>query len=193
MQVNSLFFLNSILFGIGLAVDAFLVALANGLHFPRMSRAKVLGVAATFSTFQFGAPMLGWAIAHAAFVRFSWIEICFAWAAVAVLAALGIKMLIDARNKNAEDHCIKAGVGALIAQCAATSVDALTVGFTIEEYAVYAALACSAIIAATTFVVYLVGFFVGKKFGMRFEKVASVVGGAVFIAIAVEIIITTYI
>ena len=79
-----------------------------------------------------------------------------------------------------------------MAQCAATSVDALTVGFTIEEYAVYAALACSAIIAATTFVVYLVGFFVGKKFGMRFEKVASVVGGAVFIAIAVEIIITTY-
>ena len=58
MQVNSLFFLNSILFGIGLAVDAFLVALANGLHFPRMSRTKVLGVAATFSTFQFGAPML---------------------------------------------------------------------------------------------------------------------------------------
>ncbi|MDE6400980.1 MAG: manganese efflux pump MntP family protein, partial [Clostridiales bacterium] len=102
-------------------------------------------------------------------------------------------MLAEARRKTARDQCVKVGVGALIAQGAATSVDALTVGFTIEDYGVFAALACSAIIAATTFFIYLIGFAVGKKFGMRFEKAASIVGGAVFLAIAVEIIITTYI
>lgn len=193
MQVDSLFFLNSLLFGIGLAVDAFLVALANGLHFPKMSRAKTVGVAATFSAFQLIAPMIGWAIAHAAFVRFSWIEICFAWAAVAVLGILGVKMLIEACGKNAGDRGVRVGTDALIAQCAATSVDALTVGFTIEEYGALAALACSAIIAATTFAVYLIGFAFGKRFGMRFEKAASIVGGVVFLAIAVEIVITTYV
>lgn len=193
MQVDYLFFVNSILFGVGLAVDAFLVALANGLHFPKMRVIKTLGIAAAFSLFQMLAPMIGWAIAHTAFGYFSWIEICFSWTAVAVLIFLGGKMIVEAARNNGDEQMIKVGVGALIAQCAATSVDALTVGFTIEEYGFLPALVCSAIIASVTFVMYAVGFEVGKKFGMKFRKAASMLGGIVFIAIAVEIIVTTYI
>ena len=193
MQYDSLFFLNSILFGIDLAVHPIIKKKKNRLHFPKMRIAKTVGIAAVFSIFQMAAPMIGWAIAHAAFVRFAWIEICFAWLAVAVLAALGVKMLAEARKSDGSQDNIRVGICALIAQCAATSVDALTVGFTIEEYKWTAALACSAIIASVTFTVYIAGFAVGRKFGMRFERVASIIGGLVFLAIAAEILVTTYI
>lgn len=194
MRVNYLFFVNSILFAVGLAVDAFLVAISNGLTRPKTKTAKTLGVAATFAAFHMAAPMLGFIIARAAFKRFEWIELCFAWVAVVVISVLGIKMIVESvRTSGDSVKPTKQGVLALVAQCAATSVDALTVGFTIEEYSVGAALLCSAIISFVTFVVYTIGFAVGKKFGMRFGKAASVIGGIVFIAIALEIIVTTYI
>jgi len=194
MQINCLFFLNSLLFGIGLAVDAFLVALANGMNYPLMRKRKTTAIAVLFMTFQIAAVMLGWLVAASAFKRYPKIEIWFAWGAVAALVILGTKMLSEARkNSSDENNNVTMGVAAIVAQCAATSVDALTVGFTIEEYGSGMALACSAIIGTVTFITYVIGFAVGKRFGMKFKKAASVIGGIVFIGIAVEILITTYI
>ncbi|MBD5132182.1 MAG: manganese efflux pump [Clostridiales bacterium] len=194
MDTKALFYVNSILFGVGLAIDAFIVALANGMNLPLMKKRRTVCVAVTFMLFQIIAVMIGWGVASLAFGYAPWIEIFFAWGAVAVLVFLGVKMIMEVRRAGGgEPKEVALGFGAIVAQCAATSVDALTVGFTIEEYSVCHALLCSGIIGAVTFIAYTVGFAVGKRFGIKFEKAASIIGGLAFIAIAVEIIVTTYI
>ena len=58
------FVLNSILLGVGLAMDAFSVSIANGLNEPGMSRKKTYGIAACYAFFQFAMPMIGWFCVH---------------------------------------------------------------------------------------------------------------------------------
>ena len=192
MHVDTFFYFNSLLFGVGLAVDAFLVALANGMNKGGTKAFKVTAVASAFSGFQLAAVFLGWAIAHTAFTYFSWMEQCFTWIAVSVIIVLGIKMIVGGASENGDKHLTELSIAAVLVQCAATSVDALTVGFTIEEYGLTAAFVCAVIIASVTFAAYASGFAVGKKFGLRFGKTATVIGGIVFFAIAAEIIISTY-
>ena len=64
MQWDILFFFNSVLLGVGLAMDAFSVSLANGLNEPRMSRRRMLGIAGVFAGFQALMPMTGWICVH---------------------------------------------------------------------------------------------------------------------------------
>ena len=52
MEWSFVFFLNSALLGVGLAMDAFSVSMANGLHDPRMSRGTMCRIAGTFALFQ---------------------------------------------------------------------------------------------------------------------------------------------
>lgn len=193
MQIG-MFILNSLMFGVALAVDSFLVALASGAKAPFTRRSHVLCSATVFALFQFGASVLGWVIARAAFAEFSRMAFYFSWLAFIVMLALGIKTLFELRAKSDAPHpADNAGWWAMIVQCAATSVDALTVGFTAEEYGAAAALACAAIISVITFAAYPIGFVVGKRFGTRFEKAAVILGGSVFIAIAVEILVGAYV
>lgn len=190
MRVNGLFYLNSLMLGVGLAVDAFIIALGNGVN--RIGGRRGLVAAMLLAVFQFAAVMSGWAVAHAAYEQFSRIRLIFSWAAVVVFLYMSVKMFMAAAKDDNEKISVKQGVWAVILQSAAASADALTVGFTVEEYGVIAAIICSAIIAAVTFVVYLFGHFLGKRFGIKLGRGASVIGGLAFIAIAVEIIVSTY-
>ena len=197
MYTNEMFYLNSLLLGVGLAVDAFIIALANGMN--GIGGKKGFTVAALLAVFQFAAVMAGWAVAYAVTELCGWLEKVFSWLAVAVFLYMGVKSFVSAangkgrENSRAERNSAVGGVLAVILQCAAASVDALTVGFTVEEYGVIAAIVCSAIIAAVTFVLYVLGHVLGKHFGERLGKCATVIGGIAFVAIAVEIIVTTYV
>ena len=191
MRVNGIFYLNSLLLGIGLAVDAFIIALGNGMNGIGGRRGSV--VATLLAVFQFAAVMAGWVIAYTAHELCGWIVKVFSWTAVAVFLYMGIKMFMSAVRKNEQNESVACGAAAILLQCAAASVDALTVGFTVEEYGALAALICSAIIAAVTFTLYVCGHFLGKRFGVKLGKTASIVGGIAFVAIAVEIIVTTYV
>ena len=190
MRVNGLFYLNSLMLGVGLAVDAFIIALSNGVN--RIGGRRGGAAATLLAVFQFVAVMSGWAVAHAAYEQFSRIRLIFSWAAVVVFLYMSVKMFMSAARKESEKINVKQGVTAVILQSAAASVDALTVGFTVEEYGAIAAIVCSAIIAAVTFTVYLSGHFLGKRFGTKLGRGASIIGGIAFIAIAVEIIVSTY-
>ena len=79
---------------------------------------------------------------------------------------------------------------ALLVQGVATSIDALSVGFTIAEHTAPMALLCAAIIAAVTFVICLGGLMLGKRFGTRLAGRAGIMGGAILILIGLEIFIT---
>ena len=94
MSGYGLLIINSLLLGTGIAVDAFIAALAGGMNSVK-HKVCVPARAATQGIFHSVAVFIGWAIAHTAFIYFDWMELCFYWAAFGVLVLLGVKMLID--------------------------------------------------------------------------------------------------
>ena len=188
-----LWLFNSILLGVGLAMDAFTVSLANGLHEPQMRRRKQLRVAGIFAGFQTLMPMIGWICVHTIAKMFAAFEKMIPFIALGLLGFIGGKMLISgirARchpDETREERTV--GAGALIVQGIATSIDALSVGFTISEYGAVLAAAESFIIGAVTFLICLAGVSIGKKAGTRLAGKASVLGGIILIAIGIELLL----
>ena len=191
MNWDLMFFVESVLLGIGLAMDAFSVSLANGLNEPTMKKKKLLGIAGVFAVFQGMMPMIGWICVHTILQYFKAFETLIPWIALVLLAFIGDKMLIEG-IKNQEEEAEKVGVGlvALLVQGVATSIDALSVGFTIAEYELPMALVSALIIAGITFFICVGGLVIGKKFGTKLANKASIFGGAILILIGIEIFIS---
>lgn len=192
MEWNFLFFLNSIMLGVGLAMDAFSVSLADGLNEPNMQNKKMLSIASIFAIFQGVMPLIGWICVHTVVQYFQSFEKFIPWIALALLLYIGIKMIIDGTKNN--DTCeekMKLGLKAIIVQAIATSIDALSVGFTIAEYEVLMAIVCVLIIALVTFPICFGGLFIGKKFGASISTKAEIFGGIILIAIGIEIFLTS--
>ncbi len=190
MQWDFLFFLNSILLGIGLAMDAFSVSVANGLNEPNMGVGKSSLISGVFSMFQFAMPMIGWFCVHKIVELFTSFEKLIPWIALALLTYIGGEMLIKGmRHKDdfLEDEKTDLGFGKLMVQGIATSIDALSVGFTIEEYPAHMALVASLIIGAITYLICSCGIVIGKKFGAKLSSKATILGGIILMAIGLEI------
>ena len=185
------FFFNSALLGVGLAMDAFSVSLANGLNELCMKKSKTLGVAGTFSLFQFAMPMIGFLCVSTLAQHFATFEKFIPWIALFLLCFIGAKMLVEG-IKHKDCACEEKQVvtlGALIVQGIATSIDALSVGFTIANYDLLRAFVSCLVIAVVTFAICLGGLFLGKKFGTKLSNKASLLGGAILIFIGIEIFI----
>lgn len=197
--MNFIFVLNSIALGVGLAMDAFSVSIANGLNEPHMSGKKMYGIAGTYAGYQFAMPMIGWFCVHTIAEQFEAFRKFIPWIALILLAWIGGKMLVEGirsvrEGKNPEEEGEKTeaaclGFGALMVQGIATSIDALSVGFTIADYGTWMATACSLLIAVMTFVICMAGLLFGKKFGERLADKATICGGLILIAIGLEIFI----
>ena len=182
---------NSILLGIGLAMDAFSVSLANGLNEPCMSKKKICGVAGTFAVFQAIMPLIGWLCVHTVVQYFTTFESFIPWIALVLLGFIGGKMIYESATCKEEGgcECKKLGIGALIVQGIATSIDALSVGFTISDYDLTKALLCAAIIAILTFAICFAGVIIGKRAGTKMAGKAGYLGGIILIIIGLEIFI----
>lgn len=163
MEWSFVFFLNSALLGVGLAMDAFSVSLANGLHDPYMSRRRGAIIAGTFGVFQAVMPMAGWLCVHTIVELFSAFETFVPWIALALLGYIGGKMLLEGIKGEEAEEAAELSAGALFMQGVATSIDALSVGFTISEYGWLMALVCSLIVAAVTFFICEAGLSLGKS------------------------------
>ncbi len=191
MGWNTLFFFNSVLLGVGLAMDAFSVSLANGLNEPEMKRRKMCRVAGVFGFFQALMPMVGWMCVHTILQHLKAFERFIPWIALFMLLYVGGKMLTDGiRNKEKESEGGGVGIGTLLIQGIATSIDALSVGFTIAAYDFIMALTCALIIAAVTLVICMTGLMIGKRFGTQLSDKAAILGGGILIVIGLEIFIT---
>lgn len=183
-----LFLFNSILLGVGLAMDAFSVSIANGMSEPRMRRLKCVAVAGTYSVFQFLMPMLGWVLVTTLVGWFQVIERFVPYIALILLLFIGIKMIVECLRGGEEKQARRLTLPILLMQAVATSIDALSVGFTLAGYELPSSLAASLIIGAVTFVVCLFGLWIGKRFGSVFKR-AEVVGGIILILIGIEIFV----
>lgn len=190
MEWSFLFFLNSALLGVGLAMDAFSVSMANGLHDPKMSVKRMYIIAGTFGVFQAVMPMTGWICVHTIVELFSSFEAFIPWIALILLAYIGGKMLLEGIRGEEAEEAAELSAGALFMQGIATSIDALSVGFTISEYGWLMALTASLIIALVTFVICMAGLRIGKKFGTKLSGKASILGGVILIGIGLEIFIS---
>ena len=193
MELNFIFFFNSLLLGVGLAMDAFSVSLANGLNEPCMKGGKMCAVAGVFGVFQGLMPLIGWICIHTVVQYFRAFEDLIPWIALALLSYIGGKMVLEGLHCDCECGCGQnLGISALLVQGVATSIDALSVGFTIAEYDLTAAVIAAVLIAGVTFVICLAGIQIGKKLGMKMAGKAGILGGIILIAIGLEIFITSF-
>ena len=191
MKLDFIFFFNGILLGLGLAMDAFSVSLANGLNEPRMKMRKMCAAAGVFGVFQGLMPMIGWVCVHSFVQYFQSFEKFIPWIALALLGFIGGKMLKEGITCGGEEECecTAVGLSALLVQGVATSIDALSVGFTIAEYNWLMALVCGLVIAIVTFILCLGGLLLGKTFGTKLAGKASIFGGSILIIIGLKIFI----
>lgn len=193
MNLGFSFFFNSILLGVGLAMDAFSVSLANGLNEPKMKKGKMTGVAGIFSVFQFAMPLIGWICVSTIVQYFKAFEKCIPWIALILLGYIGGKMLYEGiKNKNSDEEKPAVGIGALLIQGVATSIDALSVGFTIADYKLPEAILACLLIGIVTFFICLAGIAIGKKAGTKLAGKADIIGGVILIFIGLEIFISSW-
>lgn len=191
MEWSVLFFLNSALLGVGLAMDAFSISLVNGLNEPGMKKSRMCGIAGVFALFQAVMPLTGWVLVHTIVQMFRAFEAFIPWIALLLLLYIGGEMLVTGvRHKDMKETGSAVGLFALLLQGIATSIDALSVGFTIAGYGLFMAVVCSAIIAAVTFVICMAGLSIGRRFGTRLSNRAEILGGVILIGIGLEIFIT---
>lgn len=191
MIFNFVFFFNSVLLGVGLAMDAFSVSLANGLNEPNMKKCRQCFIAGIFAFFQFIMPIAGYFCVHTLTGFFSAFEKFIPYIALGLLGFIGGKMLIEGiKNKDSDTEPAAVGFGALLLQGVATSIDALSVGFTISQHTPFGAFLSCIIIAVVTFIICMAGLLLGRKFGTKLSNKASILGGAILIFIGLEIFVT---
>lgn len=188
MNLGIAFFIKNTILGIGLAMDAFSVSLANGLNEPKMKKHKMCGVVGVFAGFQFAMPMIGWICVSTIARLFSVFEKFIPWIALILLGYIGGKMLYEGiKNKNAQDEKTGVGLKGLLVQGVATSIDALSVGFTISKYSCVEAMLACFLIGLVTFIICFAGLIIGKKAGTKLAGKAGILGGIILIAIGLEI------
>lgn len=194
--------LNSLLLGVGLAMDAFSVSIANGLEEPSMKKARVCGIAGIYALFQFAMPLAGWFFVHSVAELFKAFQPFIPWIALILLAFIGGKMVFEGFSKktagdkeeeeNKSNEPRKLTLTVLLVQGIATSIDALSVGFTTAGYSFLSALLSSLIIGVVTFSICVAGLVFGKKLGEKFSDKATIIGGFILIAIGLEIFIKSF-
>ena len=200
--LDRFFLINSIGLGAGLAMDAFSVCVANGLREPKMPVPRRVMMAGIYAFFQFTMPLIGWVCVHFIEEAFSAFRKFIPWIALLLLLYIGGGMIIEAfrsKKETQEDESGEAKSAAvlpmktLLIQGVATSIDALSVGFTISGYGAFEALLAALIIAAVTFVICLSGLKLGRVFGTKLERYAGLIGGTILIVIGLEIFIKSFI
>ncbi|MBO7358335.1 MAG: manganese efflux pump, partial [Clostridia bacterium] len=175
------FILTSALLGVGLAMDAFTVSLANGLNEPDMKRSRRLLIAGVFAFFQFIMPLAGYAGMMLAERGIKQLTAVVPYIAAALLGWIGGKMIWEGLHGSPEDQPPALGMGALLMQGVATSLDALSSGFVLLElgYSSIKALGAAGIIAVVTFAICVAGVTLGKRFGVRLAGKAQIAGGII--------------
>ena len=181
------FIINAFLLGIGLAMDAFSISLANGLNRPKMNFKDVLLMVFTFGLFQALMPLIGWYLTSQLAEKFEIINKIVPYLALILLLYIGIKMIVEKDKKEEE---ISLSFSVLIIQAIATSIDALSVGLTMIAYSFSKALYEALIIGIVTFIICLIAYYIGKKGGNKLSNNAPIIGGIILIIVGIKIFIS---
>ena len=183
------FFITSIGLGFGLAMDAVSVSIADSIKEPGMSLSKKTGIALTFGVFQFMMPLIGWFLVGSTVRMMGWLSKLTPWISLFLLLYLGIKMIREGRGSEEEEGLKGTGWGEVMVQGVATSIDALSVGFTIAGYSAAMALTSSLIIGVVTFGLCMVALSAGVLLEGKLPVKETVIGGVILILIGIKVFI----
>ena len=183
--------INSVLLGVGLAMDAFSVSLVDGMSAPEQRRSRRFLIAGVFATFQTAMPLIGWLLIRSILYLFHTLQRVIPWIAFILLALIGWKMIRE-RNEvqEAEARPTEIGMVRIFLQGIATSIDALSVGLAMADFTGGQAFLQAVIIGGVTFLICIAGIHLGRRIGTRISSKASVLGGVILIGIGLEILLT---
>ena len=192
-MINIGFIITNLLLGVGLAMDAFSVSIADGLAEPNMTKKKSWLIAGTFAVYQYLMPIIGWVCVHYLVEKFNAFQKWVPWIALILLGYIGGKMLAEGirakKDPGKEVELKPLSFGMLMVQGIATAIDALSVGFTIADYNLKLALISTIIIGLVTTIICIGGLILGKKVGTKLSNKASILGGVILIGIGIEIFV----
>ena len=192
-----------LLIGIALSMDAFAVGMSDGMTEPKQGACKTLAIAGAFALFQFGMPLMGYALGSAFAELVGKIA---PWLSFALLGFLGGKTLLDSalssyrerKERQLRPMLMESGgkltAGKLLVQAVATSLDALAVGVTLLAAEASTGLpfhvaVCSLVIGCITFALSLIAVHIGKIAGVKFSKQAEILGGGILVVIGMKILL----
>ncbi len=183
-------FIELALIGVGLAMDAFAVSVCKGLAMRKVNKKQALVIGLFFGGFQALMPFIGWALGR----QFeSYIVSIDHWIAFILLAYIGGKMIYEAVKPEDEDVEIKVmdpplDIKEMFVLAIATSIDALAVGITFAflDYPIVEAIT---IIGVVTFIIAIIGVYIGNFFGNKYEKKAELAGGLILVLIGLKILL----
>ena len=182
-------FVDFLLLGVGLSMDAFAVSVCKGLKMPKINLKQTFVISLFFGGFQALMPAVGWLLGK----QFeSYITSVDHWVAFALLVFIGGKMIYDVFTEKNEDECgektNRLDMKEVLTLAVATSIDALAVGISFAFLQVDILKAVS-VIGVTTFVLSVIGVAVGNVFGSKYEKKATLAGGIILILIGLKILL----
>lgn len=187
------FFIQTLLIGVGLSMDAFAVSVCKGLGMSSLNKKQMLVIASYFGGFQALMPFLGWM----AGAKFSTYVSQYAhWIAFVLLAIIGVKMVKEALSEDVnccegDEKDKKLSHKELFLLAVATSIDALAVGISFAFLGV-PIVESVVIIGITTFILSIAGVVLGNLFGAKYKNKAEFAGGLILIVIGVKIVLEQY-
>lgn len=184
LQGGRMGFLEILIIGVGLSMDAFAVSICKGLSTRTLKLKHALICGGYFGFFQGFMPFLGYVLG----IQFKdKIESIDHWIAFILLALIGINMIKEAFED--EETCnTEFSPKVMIPLAIATSIDALAIGVTFAFLNVNILSAVS-IIACTTFVISMIGVKIGHVFGTKYKSKAEIAGGIILIGMGIKILL----
>ena len=174
-----------VILSLGLAMDAFAVAICKGLSMQKMNWKNACIIGVYFGGFQALMPAIGYLLG----ISFQ-DKICSIdhWIAVILLGIIGLNMIKDAISKENEKQNDSIKFKDMLILAIATSIDALAVGITFAFFKVNIILAIS-LIGIITFTISFIGVKIGNVFGDKYEKKAEFTGGLILILLGIKILL----
>jgi putative Mn2+ efflux pump MntP len=170
----------------GLAMDAFAVSITSGITIKNLRINHALRIAAFFGLFQAVMPVIGWLAGLSLLEYISGVD---HWIAFALLAFIGCKMIYESTKIEAsERETDPLNVYVLLMLSIATSIDALTVGVSFAFLKIFIATPII-VIGTITFLLSLLGVYIGDKTGHFFENKIEIAGGIILIGIGIRILL----
>ncbi len=185
-------FTDILMIGVGLSMDAFAVSMCQGVSMKKLNVRRAVLIAVFFGGFQALMPLLGFALGS----TFASAITIGPWVAAALLLIIGGKMLLDGIRDKDDEPSDFGTIGRLFLLAIATSIDAFAVGvsFSMQEGIVWLHGGTSIFLAVltigmTTFVLSLIGVWIGNRFGLKYHRAATILGGIILILIGIKILL----
>ncbi len=172
---------------VGLSMDASAAAICQGLYTRTFKHSRLLLVATLFAVAQAVMPMIGYLIGQRFYHLIAAVD---HWVAFGLLFLIGGKMAWEAIFKKEDLSCEEANLTELLLLAIATSIDALAVGITFAILPGLSIVSAVLTIGIITFIICAVSFWLGCKFGNKWQHKAELLGGIILMIIGIRILVT---